>query len=63
MTAIKTFFIVLSMTITGSVVAAAKPPAPSLPTIFDRVAAVLGERYYDRQFREERLPALIEDEF
>src|SRR5256714_8672810 len=60
MTAIKTLFILLSMTITGSVLAAAKLPAPAPPTIFDRVATVLGERYYDRQFREERLPALIE---
>ena len=54
------FFVLLSMTIAASILTAAKPVAPAPPTIFDRVAAVLRERYYDRQFREERLPALIE---
>lgn len=29
-------------------------------TIFDNVVAILRERYYDRQFREEQLPGLIE---
>jgi len=30
------------------------------PTIFDNVSAILWERYYDKKFREEQLPALIE---
>ena len=30
------------------------------PTIFDNVAAILRERYYDKKFRDEQLPALIE---
>jgi carboxyl-terminal processing protease len=34
-------------------------PAGS-PTIFDNVAAILRDRFYDKEFREERLPALIE---
>jgi carboxyl-terminal processing protease len=37
---------------------AAEPTAP--PSIFDNVAAILRERFYDRNFREERLPALLE---
>jgi C-terminal processing protease CtpA/Prc len=53
-------FRITFMTIAASALAAAKPPAPVPPTIFDRVAAVLRERYYDRKFREEQLPALIE---
>ena len=37
----------------------APPPATATPTIFDNVSAILRERYYDRKFREEKLPALI----
>src|SRR5205085_5830419 len=32
----------------------------SSATIFDNVAAILRERYYDKLFREEKLPALID---
>lgn len=39
---------------------AAPPAAATQPTIFDNVAAILRERYYDKKFREERLPSLIE---
>lgn len=30
------------------------------PALFDNVSAILRERYYDKKFREEQLPALIE---
>src|SRR3954470_5846246 len=55
------FAALLSMTIAASSLSssAAAPAAP--PTIFDNVAAVLRERYYDRKFREEKLPGLIEE--
>jgi C-terminal processing protease CtpA/Prc len=59
MTSTITFFGALFMTIaTSSLPTAATAAAPA--TIFDDVAAILRERYYDRKFREEQLPALIE---
>jgi len=48
------------MTLAASLTTTAKNPAPPKPSIFDNVAAVLRERYYDKKFREEQLPALIE---
>jgi carboxyl-terminal processing protease len=42
---------------------ASSPAVPSPaqpPTIFDNVAAILRDRYYDKTLREERLPTLIE---
>jgi carboxyl-terminal processing protease len=50
----------LSMTITASTLASAAAAPSQAPTIFDNVAAVLRARYYDKNFREEKLPALIE---
>lgn len=46
------------MTMTASSLSDAAP-APASPTIFDNVAAVLRDRYYDKKFREEELPGLI----
>jgi carboxyl-terminal processing protease len=45
------------MTIASS---ASSAPVAAEPTIFDNVAAILRERYYDKKFRDEQLPALIE---
>lgn len=57
----KTFRALFSMTIAASPLSPAiADPAPSTPTIFDNVAAILRERYYDRKFRERDLPALVE---
>jgi C-terminal processing protease CtpA/Prc len=36
------------------------PDRSSSHTIFDNVAAILRDRYYDKKFREEKLPGLIE---
>ncbi|HKP92952.1 MAG TPA: S41 family peptidase [Chthoniobacterales bacterium] len=38
--------------------AAPTPASPS--TVFDNVAAILRDRYYDKKFRDEQLPSLIE---
>lgn len=38
----------------------ARAVAVASSTIFDNVAAILRERYYDKEFREEKLPVLIE---
>jgi C-terminal processing protease CtpA/Prc len=58
-------FAILSMTMINP--ASSSPLAPATPssgrsqtpTIFYNVAAILRERYYDKKFREEQLPALI----
>ena len=59
MTSTATFLGAIFMT-----VAAASFPnatiATAPPTIYDNAAAILRERYYDKKFREEQLPALIE---
>lgn len=59
MTGNQTALALLAMTIATSTLTAAGIPADA-PTIFDNVAAVLRERYYDRTFREDKLPALIQ---
>jgi carboxyl-terminal processing protease len=48
------------MTITASVLSAPAATPAASPTIFDNVSAILGERYYDKKFRDEQLSALIE---
>ena len=53
-------FVTILMTIAASALSAPAPAPGASPTIFDNVAAILRERYYDRKFREEQLPALIE---
>lgn len=50
---------ILLMTLATSELSPAAAPAAT-PTVFDNVAAILRERYYDKKFREEQLPALIE---
>src|SRR3954462_10339116 len=61
MTSIITFFGIILMTIATTVSTGASAPAAALsPTIFDNVVAILRERFYDKKFREEQLPALIE---
>jgi carboxyl-terminal processing protease len=59
LTATSTFLVSLSMTLAHSTLSVPAAPAAS-PTIFENVAAILGERYYDKKFREEQLPGLIE---
>jgi carboxyl-terminal processing protease len=44
---------------TSALPAPSSAPAPS-PTIFENVAAILRERFYDKKFRDEELPVLIE---
>lgn len=51
---------VLLMTTVTSVLSSSELTAAQTPTIFDNVSAILRDRYYDQQFRETRLPALIE---
>jgi carboxyl-terminal processing protease len=54
-------YAIFSMTIAASTFSSAAPTSPTAsPTIFDNVAAILRERYYDREFREKELPLLIE---
>lgn len=48
------------MTMTASSLSDAAPAPASTPTIFDNVAAILRGRYYDKKFREEQLPSLIQ---
>jgi C-terminal processing protease CtpA/Prc len=43
-----------------SSLAASSAVLAAKPAIFDNVSAILRERYYDKKFREEQLPALIE---
>src|ERR1044072_910659 len=51
----------LFMTLAASTASSSAPVAPAAaPTVFDHVAAVLRERYYDKNFRDEKLPVLIE---
>lgn len=45
---------------TAAAIAGSAPAATRTPTIFDNVAAILRERYYDKEFRKKQLPALIE---
>jgi C-terminal processing protease CtpA/Prc len=45
--------------ITFSSLAATSAVLAATTTIFDNVSAILRERYYDKKFREEQLPALI----
>jgi carboxyl-terminal processing protease len=55
-----TILVILLMTTAATLAA---PPASLTPrpaTIYENVAAILRERYYDRSFREKQLPALIE---
>ncbi|MEY2573614.1 MAG: carboxyl-terminal processing protease [Verrucomicrobiota bacterium] len=52
---------ILFMTIAPATFSCSAAVAPAAaPTIFDNVAAILRERFYDKKFREEQLPALIE---
>jgi C-terminal processing protease CtpA/Prc len=53
-------FATILMTIAASPLPAAEPAPSSPAALFDNVAAILRDRYYDRQFRETQLPALIE---
>ena len=55
-----TLLILFSMTIAATALSAPAAVPSSSPTIFDNVARILRERYYDRKFRDEQLPALIE---
>jgi carboxyl-terminal processing protease len=55
-----TFLGALFMTIATSAPAATAIPAALQPAIFDNVAALLRERFYDKKFREEQLPGLID---
>ena len=48
------------MTIAAPTLSSAATSSAS-PSIFDNVAVILCERYYDRNFREGKLPALIEE--
>ncbi|HEV2805532.1 MAG TPA: S41 family peptidase [Chthoniobacterales bacterium] len=52
-----TFLGALLMTIATS---APATPAAAQPSIFDNVAALLRERFYDKKFRDEQLPGLID---
>jgi len=57
----KTFLALLAMNTAAATSSSFAPNRPtSDPTIFDQVAAILRERYYDKSFREEQLPALID---
>lgn len=51
---------IFSMTSAASALSSSASASPSDATIFDRVAAILRERYYDKRFRGEKLPALIQ---
>src|SRR3954469_23646839 len=52
---------ILSMTIVPASSSSSAADAPAAaPIIFDNVAAILRERYYDKNFRDEKLPTLIE---
>jgi carboxyl-terminal processing protease len=55
-----TFLGALFMTIATSAPAAAATPAAVQPAIFDNVAALLRERFFDKKFRDEQLPGLID---
>jgi C-terminal processing protease CtpA/Prc len=55
-----TFKAFLSMTMISSALSPAQSVPARPPTIFDNVAAILRDRYYDKRFREEELPGLIE---
>jgi C-terminal processing protease CtpA/Prc len=55
-----TFTAFLSMLMTSSTLSSATPATAPTPTIFDNVAAILRDRYYDKKFRDEQLPGLIE---
>jgi carboxyl-terminal processing protease len=50
----------LMLTATSSFAASPSAARPNPPTIFDNVAAILRDRYYDKKFREGQLPGLIE---
>jgi carboxyl-terminal processing protease len=50
----------LMIAATSSLAASSSPASENPPTIFDNVAAILRECYYDKKFREEELPRLIE---
>src|SRR3982750_326265 len=59
MTYCQTILLACLVMTAASALTASPSSSPALSTIFDNVAAVLRERYYNKKFREEQLPALI----
>lgn len=52
---------IILMTALSPVTASPASTVPAQPAIFDNVASLLQDRFYDRKFRAERLPALVNE--